>query len=165
MNIPAGVPSLGTRRVVAIPAAANIDSITKTEITAGKNISCYLTRTGWQPTKDQDTIADGRYCSAQDFELPGTKKRQLMLQYIFNLHDTGSDVARITLPEGWNGILVHFFQKADEEDTFDVGDWYEAVPVLAGEQIIQAVEDNALDRINQKAFIRGTWTGLHQLVA
>lgn len=165
LTTPAAVPSMGTRRVVFIPAAVDIDALTVAEVTAGENISCYLTRDGWQATKDQNTIVDGRYCSAQDYEIPGTKTRQLNLQYTFNLNTPTADEARVALDEGTTGILVHFVQIDEYEEEFGVGDWYEAVPVRMGEQNIVQVEENALDRITQKAFIRGEWSQLRQLVA
>lgn len=164
--LPAAVPSMGTRRVLFHNTVADITKITKAEAEAADNISCYLTRqNGWAPTGDQAVISDGRYCSSQDFELPGTKTRQLSLQYTFNLDTPADDVARLTLLEGTVGILQHFLQKDDGDDTFDTGDWYEAVPVRLGMQNIVGVEDNAVDRINQRAFITGEWTSLHQLVA
>lgn len=164
-KLPAAVPSMGTRRVLFHPTVADITKITKAEVTAAKNLSCYLTRQGWVPTGDQAVIADGRYCSAQDFELPGTKTRQLSLQYTFNLDTPTDDEARLALLEGTVGVLQHFLQKADGDETFDTGDWYEAVPVRLGMQNIVQVEDNAVDRINQRAFVTGEWTSLHQVVA
>lgn len=164
--LPAAVPSMGTRRVLFHPTVADITKITKAEADAASDISCYLTRAaGWAPTGDQAVVADARYCSAQDFELPGTKTRQLNLQYTFNLGTPTDDVARLALLEGTVGILQHFLQKDDGDEEYAVSDWYEAVPVRLGMQNIVQVEDNAVDRMNQRAFIRGEWTTLHQLVA
>jgi|GEM_PF-6524561 hypothetical protein len=163
---PTAVPSMGTRRVIAIPTAADLKALKLSEINAAANISCYLTRSGgWAPTKEQASIPHQPYCSSQDFEIPGAKTRQLMLQYTFNLDDPTSDVARIELEEGTSLILVHVLQKDEDDEDFAAGDWYEAVPVLMGEQNVVPMEDNALDRIQQKAFVRGQWTGLHQLLA
>lgn len=165
-NLPKAVPSMGTRRVLFHPTVGDITKITKVEADAAADLSCYLTRSaGWAPTGDQAVIADGRYCSAQDFELPGTKTRQLNLQYTFNLGTPTDDVARLTLLEGTEGILQHFLQKDDGDEEYNVDDWYEAVPVRLGMQNIVQVEDNAVDRMNQRAFITGEWTSLYQLVA
>lgn len=166
LRLPAAVPSMGTRRVVFIPGTvANIEAITVTEITAGENISCYLTRqNGWAPTGDQAVINDGRYCSAQDFELPGTKTRTLSVQYTFNLNEPLDDEARLALTEGVEGVLVHLMQLDEDAETFTAGDFYEAVPVRMGMQSVVAVEDNAVDRIQQKAFIRGEWVSFKELV-
>lgn len=166
LTLPAAVPSMGTRRVVFLPTAEDIEAITLPEITAADNISCYLTRSGgWQPTGDQATITDARYCSAQDFEQPGTKTRTLMVQYTFNLANPTDDEARLALQEGVVGIFVHFLQIDQDEESFAVGDWYEAVPVRMGMQNVMGVEDNAVDRIQQKAFITGEWVSFKQLVA
>lgn len=168
LTLPSAVPSMGTRRVVFLPAVEDINAIKKTEIDAAtsENISCYLTRSGgWQAGGEQATIQDGRYCSVQDFELPGTETRTLMLQYTTNFNEPDDDKARVGLERGTVGVLVHFLQIEPEEDEFTVGDWYEAVPVQMGMQSIMPVEDNAVDRINQKAFIRGRWTDFRQLVA
>lgn len=166
LTLPAAVPSMGTRRVVFASAVANIEAITLAEITAAENVSCYLTRAnGWAPTADQAVVADGRYCSAQDFELPGTKSRQLSVQYTFNLGTPTADEARLALTEGTPGVFIHFLQKDDGDAAFAVGDWYEAVPVLMGMQNVVQVEDNAVDRIMQRAFITGEWVSFKQLVA
>ncbi|WP_449407998.1 phage tail tube protein [Microbacterium maritypicum] len=166
LKLPAAVPSMGTRRVVFASAVANIEAITVAEVTAGENVSCYLTRAnGWAPTGDQAVINDSRYCSAQDFELPGTKSRQLSVQYTFNLDEPTEDEARLALTEGTPGYFIHFLQKDDGDATFAADDWYEAVPVLMGMQNVVQVEDNAVDRIMQRAFITGEWVSFKQLVA
>lgn len=167
LTLPAAVPSMGTRRVVFIPGGvANVDAITVAAVTAADNISCYLTRSGgWAATGDQASISDGRYCSIQDFEIPGAKTRGLSLQYTFNLGTPTDDEARLALTEGASGTLVHFLQVDQDAETFATGDWYEAVDVTMGMQNVVAVEDNAVDRISQKAFIRGEWASFKQLVA
>jgi hypothetical protein len=167
LNLPSAVPSMGTRRALFIPGpVANIDAITVTAANAATNISCYLTRqNGWAATADEAVIADSRYCSVQDFELPGAEGRTLSLQYTFNLNEPDDDEARLALAKGTEGVLVHFLQVDEDSETFATGDWYEAVPVRMGVQNIVAVEDNAVDRIQQKAFIRGKWSSFNQLVA
>lgn len=162
---PEAVPSMGTRRVVIIPTAADITKITQAEIAAGKNISCYLTRSGgWNAGGDQAVTSDSRYCSIQDFEQPGTVSRTLEVQYVFNLNTPSDDEARIALERGTTGIAVHFLQLDQDTDVFTTGDWYEAVPIKAGMQMVVPVEDNAVDRIKQKLFVTGEWTDFHQLV-
>ncbi|GGO59131.1 hypothetical protein GCM10010910_01370 [Microbacterium nanhaiense] len=164
MDLPASVPSVGTRRAVFIPGTvADIKAITPAEVTAGDNISCYLTRTGWNPALTENVINDPRYCSAQDFERRGTKSRTLSLTYTFNLNSPEDDVARLALPEGAVGVLVHFLQVDEDATTFAAGDWYEAVPVEMGVPTVVAGEDNAVDRITQKAFITGEWVSFQQL--
>lgn len=166
-EIPGGVRSMGTRRVTFVEGGvADLDAITLAEATAAENISCYLTRAGgFEVGGEQQTIPDQRYCSAQDFEIPGTKQKTLMTQYTFNLGDPTQDQARLTLTEGAKGTIIHYVQKDEDDDTFAVGDWYEAVNVECGEQSVVAVEDNAMDRIRQKLFVQSKWTKLNQIVA
>lgn len=167
IKLPAAVPSMGTRRVVFVPGGvADIDAVKLTEVSAAANVSCYLTRQGgWAATGDQAVISDGRYCSVQDYELPGTESRTLALQYTFNLNEPDDDEARLGLVKGASGTLVHFLQVDEDSEEFAVGDWYEAVDVVMGMQSVVQVEDNAVDRIQQKAFIRGTWASFKQLAA
>lgn len=166
MKIPAGVPSMGTRRVVFIPGTvANIDAITVTEANAGENISCYLMRNGLTKTTTQNKITDGRYCSAQDFQRFGSKAKDMSLAYSTNLNEPTEDEARVALAEGTSGVLVEFFQVEEDSETFGVGDWYQATPITLGEQDIPPVEDNAIDRIVQPVAVGGRWSQLRQLVA
>lgn len=165
-DLPAAVPSMGTRRVLFIPTAADLDAITKAELTNAVNLSCYLTRSGgWNPSGDQATIQDSRLCSIQDFEQPGVETRGLEIQYTFNLNEPDEDKARLALPKGATGVLVHGMQIDEDQESLDTGDWYEAVRVRMGMQNVIQVEDNAVDRIRQKAFITSTWHSFKQIAA
>lgn len=167
LTIPAGVPSMGTRRVIFISGpVADIDAITVTEATAAKNISCYIMRNnGLTKSLTQNKITDSRYCSAQDFQRFGSKQKEMSLAYSTNLGEPTDDEARLALQEGTEGILVEFFQVDEDAETFATGDWYQATPVQLGEQNIPPVEDNAIDRIEQQVAVTGSWTPLRQLVA
>lgn len=166
MVLPEAVPVEGTRRVIWIPGGpANIDAITLTEINAGENISCYLTGDGWNATGEQAVISDPRLCSSEDNELPGRKSKTLSLRYVYNLNSPTDDEARLALVEGSDGVLVNVLQKPEEDDVFEVGDWYEAWPVRAGEPMVLPSEANAVDRIEQRMFKRGRVAKFKQLVA
>lgn len=166
-TIPKSVKTAGTRRVIFVQGGvANKAAITKTEADAAKNVSCYLTRQGgFEQGGEQQTIDDSRYCSSQAFEVPGQKQKTLQVQYVFNLDEPTEDVARLTLAEGTKGTIIRFFQKGEDDDSFDVGDWYDAVDVEAGEQIVVEGEDNAVDKIRQKLFVQSVWEPFKQLVA
>lgn len=163
-DIPASVDAEGSRRVVFITAAADVEAITVAEITAGDDVSCYITGNGWQPGGDQGTITDTRLCSSTDFERPGRKTKTLTIQYTVNFGTPADDVARLNLVEGTAGYLVNFLQ-VDEDATLAANDWYEAWPVTLGEQMMMPPEANAVDRITQKAFVTGPVAKFHQLVA
>lgn len=167
LTIPAGVPSMGTRRVVFIPGTVgDIDNITVTEINAGDAISCYLLRSnGLGKTLTQNKITVGRYCSAQDFQRFGSKSKDMSLAYSVNLNSPEEDEARLALEEGTEGILVEIYQVDEDAETFAADDWYQATPIVTGEQHIPPVEDNAEDRIEQQVAVTGSWTKLRQFVA
>ncbi len=154
LSIPASVPVDGSRTLRFIPTAVNPAAIKLSEITAGTDIGCYITGDGWQPSGDEQTITDARLCAPQDFEQPGRESNSLAIRYVYNLAVVGDDVARITLPKGTTGILVLRLQK-DSEQPWAVGDKYEAWPIKAGVQRVMPGESNAVDRIDQKAFVTG----------
>lgn len=157
MGVPASVASDGTRRVIFVPAVADINAITIAEITAADNVSCYLTGDGWTPSGEQATIPDPRLCSTTDFERPGRKTKSLTVRYVFNLDNPTDDEARLALTEGTQGVFVNVLQRVSsvEGDLPATGDWYEAWPVQLGEQMVMPAEANAVDRIEQRAFVTG----------
>lgn len=166
VDLPASVSVEGTRRVVFIEGGvADIDNITITEVDSGDNVSCYITGSGWQPSRDQQVIADPRLCSSQDFERPGRKSASLTLQYTYNLGTPADDEARLALVEGASGVLVNVLQKPEDDEDIEVGDWYEAWPVSLGEQQPLPPEANSVDRINQRAFVTGPVSAISQIVS
>jgi hypothetical protein len=164
--IPESVPVDGTRTVRFVPTIADPAALKLTEVNAvsSKDIGCYITGDGWNPTTDQASIADPRLCSPQDFEQPGRETNGLSIRYVFNLNEETDDVARITLPKGTTGYLVNRLQK-DASEAWEVEDWYEAWPVKAGVQTVMPSEANAVDRIDQKVFITGPVVRFRQVVA
>lgn len=164
--IPKSVKTGGTRRVIFVEGGvADKAAIAKTEADAAENVSCYLSRQGgFEQGGEQQTIADDRYCSSQSFEVPGTKQKTLQVQYVFNLNEPTEDAARLTLTEGTKGTIIRFFQKDEDDESFEVGDWYDAVDVECGEQVVVEGEDNAVDKIRQKLFVQSVWEPFKQLV-
>lgn len=161
-TIPKGIKTAGTRRVLFVQGGvADKNAIAPLEAAAAKNVSCYLTQ--FNQTADQAAIQDRRYCSSQVFEIPGEKTKSLQVSYTFNLDSLADDAARIALTEGTRGTLIRFLQKDEDDTTFDAGDWYDAVDVECGEQIVIDGEENALDRIQQKMFIQSEWAAFKQL--
>ena len=162
MTIPASVPVDGTRKVSFLSAVAAPAAVTAVEATAGKDLSCYLTGDGWQPTGDQAVVPDNRLCATQTFELPGRKTKSLSVRYVFNLDVPADDEARIALAEGAKGYVLNRLQ-VDSDDAYALGDWYELWPVTAGEPMVMPAEQNAVDRIDQKLFVTGPVQKFKQL--
>lgn len=165
-DVSTSVVSDGTRRVLILPAVADPAAVTLAEATAGDNISCYLTSTGWQPTEDQASVPDDRLCSSQSFERPGRKTKSLNVQYVFNLASAADDEARLALPEGTSGYALHVIQKAEEDGVApETGDWYELWPITAGDPMVMPSEANSVDRISQRLFVTGEVVKFEQIVA
>lgn len=165
MSDPIALPVDGTRRVIWLATVANILAVTIVEANAGKFLDRYITGDGWIPSGDQETIKDARLRSTQTFEQPGRKARSLALRYTYNLKAPTSDEARITLAEGTQGYLLNVLQKPDlDGDILTATDWYEAWPAICGEQMVVPSEENAVDRIDQKIFIRGKVIPFRQFV-
>lgn len=164
--LPASVPVEGTRRVVFIPGGVDdLNEITLGELTSGTDVSCYLTGDGWQPTGEQAFITDARLCTTQDIQRFGRKTKGLTIRYVYNLNSPEDDEARLALEEGTDGVLVNILQKPEDDEDFEVGDWYQAWPATLGEQLPMPPETNAVDRINQQIAITGKVTGFCQIVA
>jgi len=163
-TIPQAVKTAGTRKAVFITGgAADLSAITAIEANGGDNISCYLTQ--FNQAGEQASIQDRRWCSSQVFEVPGEKTKTLQITYTFNLDTVADDEARLALTEGTKGTIVRFLQMDEDTTTFAADDWYDAVDVECGEQVVIEGEDNALDRIVQKLFIQSEWAAFKQLVA
>uniref|UniRef100_UPI0031E9CEAC phage tail tube protein n=1 Tax=Microbacterium rhizophilus TaxID=3138934 RepID=UPI0031E9CEAC len=145
---------------------ADLDAITLAEVNSGVMLSCYLTVNGAQITDEQTVIVDGRACSTQDLQLEGNETVNVALDYVYNVAEPTEDVARTTLARGVEGVLVEVVQvDPDVEDVFTVDNWYRAVAIRAGKQVPVPVEDNAVDRIHQPAFVRSKLTELKQFAA
>lgn len=161
-TIPKAVKTAGTRRAVFVPGGvADKKAITVSEANSGENISCYLNQ--FNQAGEQASIQDRRWCSSQVFEIPGEKTKTLQVTYTFNLASPDDDEARLALTEGTRGTIIRFLQKDEDDTTFEGGDWYDAVDVECGEQIVIEGEENALDRIQQKLFIQSIWEPFQQL--
>lgn len=162
-TIPSAVKTAGTRRGVFIQGGvSDLSAITTSEISSGKNISCYLTNVN--ATSEQAMIQDRRWCSSQVFEIPGEETNTLEVTYTFNLDTPTDDEARLAMTQGTKGTFVRFLQKDDGDDTFADGDWYDAVDVECTKQRVVEGEDNALDRIVQRLAVQSEWAAWEQLV-
>lgn len=150
MAIPESMPSDGTLKVTFVSA---FDHLVST-MTAGEDLSCYLTQDGWNPTTDEATVVDSRLCSKQDFEQPGRISESLEVTYVFNTLDEDEDVARATLAQGTVGFIVVRWG-LDYDDAYAADQVVDAYPVKMGVQRKQPPEQNSVHKIMQKAFITG----------
>lgn len=111
-TIPPGVSSDGMTRVWFVPALADTSAPTVAEITAGFDITCYLTTDGFKVGGSQEKGEDARLCSPQVFETAGRFKPTVEpLVYVFDPQDpTNTSLANAAYKEltmGRKGYLVY----------------------------------------------------------
>jgi hypothetical protein len=157
MDIPS-TPFDGNMAVWLVPAIANTAAPTVAEITAGVDISCYLTPDGYAPTADQATITDNRLCSTETFGQPGRKTRGLSLTGIDNtnsVHETEFNDLVDTLVEGTPMHVVR--RRGLPFDTPIAADQKVSVlPIKPGMKQDVPPEENSVTRSTWPTFVIGT---------
>jgi len=147
-DVPESMPSDGTLKVTFVSAYAG----TAAGLTAGTDLSCYLTSDGFDPSTDEATVVDSRLCSKQDFEQPGRVSESLEIAYVFNTIDDDEDEARQTLQRGTKGFLAVRWG-LDYDDAYAASQEVDVYPITAGVQRKQKPEQNSVLKIMQKTFI------------
>ncbi|MCM1011899.1 hypothetical protein [Brevibacterium sp. XM4083] len=150
-------PADGNFKVVYVPAIADTTAPKLSELNAdgALDISCYLTGDGWNPTKEQATIADPRLCSRQEFGRPGRKTPGLSITVIDNTNSdnaTDANEAVETITERSQGYFVERIGVPYEEP-FAAGQKVSIYPATAGEKQLLAPEANSVTRSTIPQFI------------
>jgi len=146
-------PSDGNVATWLVPSIADPKAPKLSEITAGTDVSCYLTPDGFALTVDQATITDERLCSTESFGQPGRKTYSLTLQGIDNTNSANEATHNElvdTLVEGTNMFLVRR-RGVPFDDAFAAGDKVTVIPFKPGVKQDVAPEANSV--------IRSSWTG------
>jgi hypothetical protein len=156
----ADIPSTpfdGNMAVWLVPTIADPSAPTVAEITAGVDISCYLTPDGYAPTADQATITDDRLCSTETFGQPGRKTRGLTLTGIDNTNSPHEDDANElvdTLVEGTEMFVVR--RRGIPYTTAVAADQKVSVlPIKPGMKQDVAPEANSVIRSTWPTFVTG----------
>jgi hypothetical protein len=158
--IPPGVASDGMVKVAFVAALANAAAPTVTELTAATSVdlSCYLTKDGFQPGGEAQAVTDERLCSKQVFEDFGTVTYTIdNLVYIYDPQDAAGDSnkAYAAMPVGTSGWIVAGWGK-DAEEAWAAADVVDVYPVKLGPQIKQAPESNSKLKVQQKPYVTGS---------
>lgn len=144
----------GNVKVAFVPAIANPDAPTTAEVTAGTDMSCYLTADGWNPGLDEATVADDRLCDTQTYERRGRVSRTLTIRYVENPGDATNNAAFTTLAPGTSGFFV--VRRGSAYDAaFAATQKVDVWPVEAGEYNELPPEANSVLRVEQRMFVRG----------
>jgi|SRR5690625_1097778 len=157
-NVPS-TPADGNIKTVLVPAVADLEAPTVTELTGEGviDISCYLTRGGFALTVDQATITDERECDRIVRGAPGTVTPTLEITGIDNTNtqfaDTANELAE-ALTDGSQWVAVRRRGKAFEED-FEADDIVSVTSFRAGIRREVPAEQNSVLRSVWGTFIDG----------
>lgn len=141
-------PADGKVDTIWVPTIADITKPKLTELTAGTDISNYVTLGGWSCEPSQDTISDQRENTTQDYENPGRKKISgPSVEVIDNTNTEHSEqnVAMDTLTEGAEGYFVRRYGK-DTSEAFKADDIVNVYAVRIGMSAKVAIAANSVLR-------------------
>jgi hypothetical protein len=152
-------PADGNQKVLLVPAIADLEAPTVTELTAAGvvDVSCYLTGDGFTPSLSEQVITDERLCSKQTFEQPGRSQYGLEVVYIDNTNAPNAatdNKAKETLEPGTAQYLVVRRGK-DFESAIATGDKVTIYPIKPGKYNEMPGEANSVLKIGQKLFVTG----------
>jgi len=161
---PEGVRARGNESVVFVPAIADLEAPTLTELaaTGSANISCFLT--GFAPNGSQESQEDRRLCSEQIFEDPGDVQISIdNLVYVYEPQDDGTsptNKAYNTLKKDVVGYLVDRRGLNARTVAFAADQLVDVYPVRLGEQFrvpLDPGQQGGKFQISQKAFVTGPY--------
>jgi hypothetical protein len=157
VDIPS-TPADGNVATWLVPTIADPTAPTVTEVTAGVDVSCYLTPDGFALTVDQATITDERLCSTETFGQPGRKSYTLALTGIDNTNSENEATFNElvdTLVEGTDMFLVRRRGVAFDEP-FAADQKVTVIPFKPGVKQDVQVEANSVLRSTWTCFVTGT---------
>lgn len=158
MTQPTSIPADGNLKVVWVPTIAIPGAPTVAELTGGTvvDLSLYLTGGGFTPSTDEQAVADPRLAARQNFERRGRYTDGLSLMYVFQGQSLAAsdNKAHSTLTPGATGYIVARWG-ADYSVALAAADVVDVYPAECGVQVKQAPEENGVEKIAQKIFIRG----------
>lgn len=154
LNIPPGIDSDGADLVAFVPTLADPSAPTLAELSASGAIlfGCYLTGT-FEPSADQDTQEDKRYCSQDTAETAGKTKWKIGdLEYIVDPQNPSSESnkAAMALVDGLSGYFVRRMGKdVASAPTFAANDYVEVFSGTLGPQVTMPGESGQKVRVKQ----------------
>lgn len=154
MTQPASVAFDGNDLLLWVPAIADIDWPTLTELQAGGvlDLTCYVTGDGWNPQMTEGAVSDRRLCSRLNFQKPGDEGWQLPLTYVINPESPDDDEARDTLVFGATGFFVERPAKS-HKDAVEAWDWVAVWAVELGKPQLSGRTANGVWVMTQTAYL------------
>lgn len=156
---PEGVVAQGNGAVWFVPAIADVNAPTVTELNAGWNISCAVD--GFSPGGDQGTSTDIRYCSTQQFEIPGRQTVTIdAIAYVYDPQEPDNVEMYeyyTELTPGRKGYMVNRLGLPFDTPAA-AGQFVNLYPVTLGARNDVAIDPSAEGtkiKVSQKPFVSG----------
>lgn len=152
-TIPVATNADGMTRYSWVASIADPTAPSAAAVTAGTDLSCWITDDGWQPGMDQQAVTDKRICATQDFEGAGRYTRSLTIKYV--TAPAGTDTAHTTLIPGTLGYIVE--RRGVSVDTaYAASQKVNVWPVQVGQYMQLPPEANSKLKEEQKMFVTAT---------
>lgn len=132
----------GMTKVTFVKTIADISGPTTAELTANDaiDLSDYLTKDGWQPQVNNNSVDAGKLSETFDANVPGTWGGSIEITCLRN-NEAGEDLAWSTLKYGLTGYAVVRFGQPEAED-YEDGDRVEVWPVIAAQSQMGGTSTN-----------------------
>lgn len=145
----------GNVKVAWVPAIADINNPTVTELTATGvvDLSCFIQAGGLDHTTDEDSVNNAKLCDTTNYESPGRIKENITVTYVRKQAST-DDKAYQTLKRLTLGNLVLRYGKP-YSDAFAADDEVTILTSQCGAQQVQSPDANQAIWVKQKLFNNG----------
>lgn len=154
-------PVDGNTRIQYVPViAGSLPTTTEIGAAGSKDLSCWFTGDGWNPSFSENTITDDRLCDVATYEQRGRNQKSLEVKYIVNpkaADQASNNVAYVTLAEGTAGFLV-VRRGVAEATALAIADIVEVWPIVMGVHQNQPPAPDTVYTAVQKAFVTGAVT-------
>jgi hypothetical protein len=151
---PTAVAADGNVRIFWV-STITLAAPTVAQLTAGTELSYYLTPDGFAPATDEQEVTDDRLADTQSYENRGRRRFTLgTLRYVTNPAAPTHDVAATTLVDDAAAYLVVRWG-VDADTAWVAGQLVDIFPVKMGFQNPQPPEANSVLHVTQRIFVTG----------
>jgi hypothetical protein len=151
---PTAVSTDGNIRIFFV-STLTLSGPTVAQLTAGTELTYYLTPDGFQPQVDEQIITDDRMGDTQTFENQGRHTFSIQqIRYVTNPASPTNDVVATTLVNGTAGYIVTR-PGVDADTAWVAAQLIDIYPIRVGRQTVEPPEANSVFHIRQRAFVTG----------
>lgn len=155
MPNPTSIPADGNVKVAFCTTLSAPNAPVVTQVTAGTDVTTYLTGSGLAYSTEQAPIDDTRLSDTDETERPGRTRVGLELTYVYQAQGSPTDNdAYDDLAEDATGFIVIRFGPA-HTTAFAAAQVVDVIPVICGVQRKMPPEANSTLKVMQKLFVTG----------